>query len=121
WSGYQFTRVAGGWAVQANSGVQPGCGSCAGPLRSVYFLADRAGAVTRVGMADAVAPGATAGTLWLTSYHPGPDPRPAAGPAREVSLAGVSLGSPRTLPAGFVIDQAPDRGLLLAPPAPRPG
>jgi hypothetical protein len=120
-SGYQFTRVPGGWAVQANSGVQPGCGSCAGSLRSVYFLADRAGTVTRVGMADAVAPGATAGTLWLTSYPPGADARTAAGTAREVSLAGAPLGSPRTLPAGFVIDQATDRGLLLAPLVPRAG
>lgn len=120
-SGYQFTRVPGGWAVQANSGIQPGCGSCAGPLRSVYFLADRAGAVTRVGTADAVAPGASPGALWLTSYPPGADPRTAAGTAREVSVAGAPLGRPRTLPAGFVIDQATDRGLLLAPVVPRAG
>jgi hypothetical protein len=120
-SGYQFTRVPGGWAVQANSGAQPGCGSCAGPLRSVYFLADHAGAVTRVGLADAVAPGATAGVLWLTSYPPGADARTAAGTAREVSVAGAPLGRPRTLPAGFVIDQATDRGLLLAPVVPRAG
>jgi hypothetical protein len=120
-SGYQFTRVPGGWAVQADSGAQPGCGSCAGPLRSVYFLADHAGAVTRVGMADAVAPGATTGTLWLTSYRRGADARTAAGTAREVSVAGAPLGPPRTLPAGFVIDQATDRGLLLTPVVPRAG
>jgi hypothetical protein len=120
-SGYQFTRVPGGWAVQANSGAQPGCGSCAGPLRSVYFLADHAGAVTLVGLADAVAPGVTAGALWLTSYPPGADARTAAGTAREVSVAGVPLGRSRTLPAGFVIDQATDRGLLLAPVVPRAG
>jgi hypothetical protein len=120
-SGYQFTRVSGGWAVQANSGAQPGCGSCAGPLRSVYFLADRAAAVTRVGRADAVAPGATAGTLWLTSYPPGADARTAAGTAREVSVTGAPLGPPRALPAGFVIVQATDRGLLLAPAVPRAG
>jgi hypothetical protein len=120
-SGYQFTRLPGGWAVQANTGVQPGCGSCAGPLRSVYFLADRTEAVTRVGMADAIAPGATAGTLWLTSYPPGADARTAAGQAREVSLAGAPLGPPHTLPAGFVIDQATDHGLLLAPVVPRAG
>jgi len=118
-SGYQFTRVSGGWAVQANTGVQPGCGSCVGPVRSVYFLADRAGAVTRVGLAGAVAPGATAGALWLTSYPPGADARTAAGRAREVSVAGAPLGPPLTLPTGFVIDRATDRGLLLAPVAPR--
>jgi len=123
-SGYQFIRVPGGWAVQANSGVQPGCGSCAGPLRSVYFLAYRAGAVTRVGRADAVAPGATAGTVWLTRYPPGADARTAVGTAQEVSVGGVGgvpLGPPRTLPTGFVIDQATDRGLLLAPVVPRAG
>jgi hypothetical protein len=120
-SGYQFTPVSGGWAVQASSGAQPGCGGCAGPLRPVYFLADRAGAVTRVGMADAVAPGATAESLWLTSYPPGADARTAAGTAREVSVAGAPLGPPRTLPAGFVIDQATTRGLLLAPAVPRAG
>jgi hypothetical protein len=120
-SGYQFTRVAGGWAVQANSGVQPGCGSCAGPLRSVYFLADGAGSATRVAMADAVAPSAAAGALWLTRYPPGADARTAAGTAQEFSVAGAPLGPPRTLPAGFVIDQATDRGLLLAPVVPRAG
>ena len=120
-SGYQFTRVSGGWAIQANSGAQPGCGSCAGPLRPVYFLADSAEAVTRVGTADAVAPGAAAGALWLTSYPPGADARTASGTAREISVAGAPLGPPLTLPAGYVIDQATGRGLLLAPAAPRSG
>ena len=119
-SGYQFIRTAGGWAVQAGPGVQPGCGSCAGPRRAVYFLADRAQSVTPVGLADAVAPGA-AGALWLASYPPDADPGTAAGTAREVSIAGVPLGSPLRLPAGYLIEQATDRGLLLAPVAPRPG
>jgi hypothetical protein len=120
-SGYQFTRVSGGWAVQVNSGAQPGCGSCAGPLRPVYYLADGAEAVTRVGTADAVAPGAAAGALWLTSYSPGADARTASGTAREISVAGAPPGPPLTLPAGYVIDQATSRGLLLAPVAPRSG
>jgi hypothetical protein len=120
-SGYQFTRVTGGWAVQPNSGVQPGCGSCTGPLRPVYFLADGAGSVTRVGRADAVAPGATAGALWMTRYPPGADTRTAAGTAQEVSVAGRPLGPPRRLPSGFVLDQATERGLLLAPVVPRGG
>jgi hypothetical protein len=113
-SGYQFIRTAGGWAVQAGPGNQAGCGSCAGPQRAVYFLADNAGSVTRVGLADAVAPGA-AGTLWLTSYPPDADPRTAAGTAREVSIAGAPLGPQVRLPAGYQIDQATGRGLLLAP------
>ncbi len=119
-SGYQFTRMAGGWAVQAGPGATAGCGSCAGPPRPVYFLADRAWSVTRVGMADAVAPGAAAGALWLTSYPPDADTRGAAGTAREVSIAGTPLGPPLTLPAGYLINRATDRGLLLAPTTPRP-
>ena len=118
-SGYQFTRTAGGWAVQAGPGIQLGCGACAGRRRAVYFLADHTRSVTRVGLADAVAPGA-AGALWLTSYPPGADPRTAAGTAREVSIAGRPLGPPLRLPAGYLIEQATGRGLLLAPAAPRP-
>jgi hypothetical protein len=119
-SGYQFTRTAGGWAVQASPGIQAGCASCAGPRRAVYFLADRAQSVIRVGLANAVAPGA-AGALWLTSYAPHADPGTAAGTAREVSVAGVPLGPPLRLPAGYLIEQATGRGLLLAPALPRPG
>jgi hypothetical protein len=113
-SGYQFTRTAGGWAVQAGPGTQAGCGSCAGPQRAVYFLADNARSVAPVGLADAVAPGA-AGGLWLTSYPPDADPRTAAGTAQEVSIAGAPLGPQVRLPAGYLIDQATGRGLLLAP------
>ena len=119
-SGYEFIRAAGGWAVQAGPGTRVGCGTCAGPRRAVYFLADRAQSVTQVGLADAVAPGA-AGALWLTSYPPDADPRTAAGTAREVSIAGAPLGPRLRLPAGYLIEQATDRGLLLAPVAPRPG
>jgi hypothetical protein len=119
-SGYQFIRAEGGWAVQAGPGGQPGCGRCAGPRRAVYFLADHAQSATEVGLADGVAPGA-AGALWLTSYPPGADPGTAAGTAREVSTAGRPLGPQIRLPAGYLIQQATDRGLLLAPVAPRPG
>jgi hypothetical protein len=119
-SGYQFIRTAGGWAVQAGPGVQAGCGSCAGPRREVYFLADRAQSVTQVGLADAVAPG-TAGALWLTSYPPDAAPGTAAGTAQQVSIAGVPIGAQLRLPAGYRIEQGTGRGLLLAPVAPRPG
>ncbi len=119
-SGYQFIPAAGGWAIQADSGTQASCGTCAGPPRAVYFLADGARSVTRVGLADEVAP-AAAGALWLTGYPPDADPRTAAGTAREVSTAGVPLGPQLMLPAGYQIEQATDRGLLLAPVAPRPG
>jgi hypothetical protein len=120
-SGYEFTRVTGGWAVQADPAAQAGCGSCAGPPQAVYFLADGARSVTRVGLAVAVAPAATAGALWLTSYPSDADPSTAAGTAREVSTTGAPLGPSLRLPAGYQIEQGTDRGLLLAPAAPRPG
>jgi hypothetical protein len=119
-SGYQFIRAAGGWALQAGPGAQAACGSCVGPRRAVYFLADRGRSATRAGLADAVAPGVP-GTLWLTSYPPDADPRTAAGVAQEVSIAGRLLGPQFRLPAGYLIEQGTSRGLLLAPVAPRAG
>ena len=120
-SGYQFTSVAGGWAIQAGPGTQSGCSGCAGPPRPVYFLGNHAPSVTRVGPANAVAPGATPGAVWLTSFPPDADAGTATGIAREVSVTGTPLGSTVTLPPGYVIDQATDRGLLLAPAVQRPG
>jgi len=120
-TGYQFTSVVGGWAIQAGPGAQRGCSGCAGPPRPVYFLGDNARSATRVGLADAVAPGAVPGAVWLTSYPAEADPGTAAGSAREVSVTGTPLGSPVTLPSGYVIDQATDRGLLLVPAVQRPG
>jgi len=119
--GYQFVRLAGGWAVQASSGAQLRCGSCAGQPAPVYFLGDRAQAVTRVGLADQVAPGPSAGTVWLTSYPPGADMSTAAGTAREVSVSGSPIGPPIRLPAGYLIAQATSQGLLLTPVLQRPG
>jgi hypothetical protein len=120
-SGYQFTRTPGGWAVQAGPGSQASCGGCAGPPRPVYYLADAASAVRRVGAAYAAAPGPTAATLWLTSYPSGDDPFTAAGRAQRVNLMGTPVGSSVRLPAGYSIVQGTGRGLLLAPTAPPPG
>jgi hypothetical protein len=119
-SGYQFIRLAGGWAVQASPVAEAACGSCAGPQRAVYFLADSGRSATPAGVADAVAPGVP-GTLWLTSYPSDADPFTAPGVAREVSVAGHLLGPQVTLPAGYVIEQGTSRGLLLTPAAPRTG
>jgi hypothetical protein len=113
-SGYQFTRVVGGWAVQASPALQAGCGSCAGPPAPVYFLADGAQSVTRVGTANLAAPAATAGAVWLTSYALGANMSTASGTAQEVGAAGA-LTHPVTLPSGYAIDQGTDRGLLLTP------
>jgi hypothetical protein len=120
-AGYEFTGIAGGWAVQGGSAVVRGCAACAGPPQPVYFLSDRARSATRIGLADAVAPGARPGTVWLTSYPPDADTATAAGTAREVSVTGAPIGRQLTLPAGYVIEQATDRGLLLGPAAQRPG
>jgi hypothetical protein len=119
-SGYQFIHAAGGWAIAADPAARTACGSCAGPPGTVYFLADGGRSVTRVGLADAVAPAAD-GALWLTSYPADADPSTAAGTAREVSTAGAPLGPRLGLPAGYQIVQGTDSGLLLALVAPRPG
>jgi hypothetical protein len=116
-SGYQFTRVAGGWALQASPAAQAGCGGCAGPPRAVYFLADGGRSAAMVGLADAVAPG-TAGTLWLTGYPSAAYPGTAAGTALDVSVTGRRLGPPLVLPAGYMIAQGTGSGLLLAPAEP---
>jgi hypothetical protein len=109
-TGYQFTRVAGGWAVQASAATQ----------RAVYFLSDQGRSAALVGQADTAAPG-PAGTLWLTSYLLGADPATSAGTAQEVSIAGRPLGPRLTLPAGYMIVQGTSRGLLLAPLIQRQG
>jgi hypothetical protein len=120
-SGYQFTRVDGGWAVQASFAGNKACPDCAGPPQPVWFLADGTGSVTRIGPANQVAPAATAGAMWLTSYPLGAATGTAAPVAREVSLTGTPLAPPVKLPAGYVIDQATERGLLLAPVTQHPG
>ena len=107
--------------VQASSAGVTGCGDCTVPSLPVWFLADGARSATRVGRANQVSPAATADAVWLTSYPPTDDPDTAARTAREVSLAGVPMGPPVRLPTGYVIYQATDRGLLLAPVRQRPG
>jgi hypothetical protein len=119
-SGYQFIRVAGGWAVQASPASPASCGSCAGPPVPVWFLADGARSVTRVGTANLIAPASTAGAVWLTSYAPGVTMTTAAGIAREADAEGA-LTSPVRLPPGYAIAQGTDRGLLLAPVSQQPG
>ncbi len=114
-SGYQFTRIGGGWALQPGPGQRPGCPGCAGQPVPVYFLADQAGSATRIATADQVAPAATAGALWLTSFPRAADMSSTAATAREITDAGAPLGPPLRLPAGYLIERATDRGLLLAP------
>src|SRR3984957_12700186 len=120
-AGYHFARASGGWVVQASSAGVTGCGDCTVPSLPVWFVADGARSATRVGRANQVTPSAIAAAVWLTSYPPTADPEIAARTAREVSLAGVPMGPPVRLPTGYVIYQATDRGLLLAPVRQRPG
>jgi hypothetical protein len=114
-AGYQFIRIGGGWAVQASAAGRTECGDCAVPSLPVWFLADGARSVTRVGTANQVTSAAAAGAVWLTSYPPSADADAAVRTAREVSAADGPLGAPVRLPPGYVIYQATDRGLLLAP------
>jgi hypothetical protein len=119
--GYQFTRADGGWVVRAGSGGELASGDPAVPSLPVWFLADGAGAVTRVGTANQVTPAVTVGAVWLTSYPPTADPDTAVRMAREVSVDGAPMGASVRLPAGYAIYRATDRGLLLAPVSQRSG
>jgi hypothetical protein len=119
-SGYQFTRVGGGWAVQAD-GTSCGGGDCATPPGPVWFLGNGAQSAIPVGTADLVAPAAGTDALWLTSYLPAANNATGVGLAREVSPAGAQLAPSVRLPTGSVIDQATDRGLLLISPSRQTG
>lgn len=118
--GYQFTRVSGGWAVQPNApGPSCGDGCAAGPVPA-YYVPDSGRAAHLVGVASQVAPAAT-GAVWLTTFQAGARLRTASGTARQVSVDGGPAGPPVQLPAGYVIVQGTDRGLLLAPAEPGAG
>jgi hypothetical protein len=119
-SGYQFIRIVGGWAVLAGPAWWTECGSCAPPSAPVWLLADGARSATRIGTANLVAPAATAGAAWLTSYAPGAIMTTAAGTAQEAGATGA-LTRPVRLPPGYAIDRGTDRGLLLAPVGQQPG
>jgi hypothetical protein len=120
-AGYTFLRVAGGWALTRSTFARPACGLCLEAPLPVYFLADHAIAARWTGTADAVARAAAAGRLWLTSYRQGDDPAHAAVTAREVGANGRTLGPAVRIPAGYAIDGATSRGLLLAPTTTRGG
>jgi hypothetical protein len=119
-SGYQFTRVGGGWAVQAN-GISCGGGDCATPPSPVWFLGNDAKSVVPVGETDLVAPASNANALWLTSYFPIGNNVTTNGVAREVSTTGRQIGATVTVPRGYLIDQGTDQGLLLISAGGQPG
>jgi hypothetical protein len=120
-TGYQFTLVGGGWAVQSALAGSTVCSYCNTTPLPVYFLGDQARSATEIGMANLVAPGAATGELWLTSYRTGAEIPEGPAMAQEFSATGAPLGPQLTLPAGEVIVQATDRGLLLGPATPGTG
>jgi hypothetical protein len=119
-SGYQFTRVGGGWAVQADV-TSCGGGDCVAPPGPVWFLGNGAQSAIPVGTADLVAPAAGTDALWLTSYLPTVSNATGVSVAREVGPTGALLAPSVSLPTGSVIDQATDRGLLLISPSRQTG
>jgi hypothetical protein len=121
-SGYTFIRVAGGWAVQSSSAGTARCGGCAGVPLPVWFLADGARSATSLGTANLVAPAATAGAVWLTSYPPGASVNVTAGTAREAGTrGGLARSGQVRLPPGYAIVRGTDRGLLLTRLSQSPG
>ncbi len=119
-SGYELTRVEAGWVMLASPSADVSCASCAAAPVPVYFLADGARAATPLGDADEVAPGAAAGAVWLTTFPAGADMVRVSAAAQEY-VRGKPAGPPVRLPAGYVIDQATSRGLLLEPVLQQPG
>jgi hypothetical protein len=113
-SGYEFTRLSAGWAVQpgARPGA-PGAPGTAAPPAPVYYLGDHARSATVIGVGNQVAPAADGTSVWLTTYPLGASTISTSASAQRVSVAGARLGASVRLPAGYVIDQATVRGLLL--------
>jgi hypothetical protein len=113
--GYVFTRVGGGWAVAPQPVGRGGCAYCPGSPWPVYYLADGSTSVIKIASATMTAPGIASGDLWLTTFPANASLGSAAGTAREYSGTGVPRGPIVRLPAGYGIEAATDRGLLLIP------
>lgn len=118
--GYEFTRTAGGWAVQRFSPPQARCQVCDAPP-AVYFIRGQSARARVVGAAYGAAAAASRSDLWLTAYLPEADIGAASGTTQEVTTAGAGVGPPAQLPAGYVIDRGTKGGLLLAAYAQAPG
>lgn len=110
--GYVFTTLASGWAIQPVSAVLDSCSGCPEGPRPVYYLSNRAPAVTAIATATMVAPG-TRG-MWLTRFAVGQGFGTTAGIARQYSTAGKAEGPAVRLPVGFTIARGTTAGLLLA-------
>jgi len=112
-NGYQFFRIAGGWAAQPFPVGNAACANCAPRPLPLYYIADGSSVARRIGAADFTAPAAGPGALWLISYRRGAKMRTAVATAHEVSVTGAILGPRLRLPAGYMIDEGTRTGLLL--------
>lgn len=75
-SGYQFSRVNGGWVASPITYNSPcSINVCAGPPTTYYFIVEGSLTATRIGTGyagDGIDPGARARTVWpryLSAYH----------------------------------------------------
>jgi hypothetical protein len=112
---YSVTRVGGGWAA-IPSPKGHACGpDCPDPRLPVYDIADGLVAAQRVGVTQEISPGAGRGQIWLETYPPGThDMSKASATARLAVGSAWALGTPQSLPAGHLIQQAFGRDLLLS-------
>jgi hypothetical protein len=115
--GYQFERLAGGWAAWPVSYSSP-CpeNKCAGPPTTFYFIADGSPTATRIGTGyeyDGVDSGARAGTIWLVTYSRVNSPLTGTSFAQLVGTSGRPLGPRYLMPANYVMGRGIGRYLLL--------
>src|ERR1022692_4999708 len=111
---YVFTRVVGGWSARP---YLPGSGcaaDCAGPPLRNYFIADGSLTATPVDPAFAVSASGRGGAVWLVTFGRSTDNiETAPASAQLVSTAGTPIGPKYRLPAGYLIERAVGRYLLL--------
>jgi hypothetical protein len=115
--GYQFERLAGGWAAKPLTYSSP-CpvNQCAGPPVVFYFLGYGSVSATRIGTGyagDGVDPGARAGTVWLVTYPRTTTSLNASSFMQLVSTAGQPLGPRYRMPADYLMGRGIGRYLLL--------
>lgn len=111
---YMFTRVVGGWAARPYL-PGPGCApDCAGPPLPNYFIADGSLTATPIDPGFAVRASDRGGAVWLITFRRSTDNvETAPASAQLVSNAGTPIGPKYRLPAGYLIERAVGRYLLL--------
>jgi hypothetical protein len=115
--GYQFDRLAWGWAASPARYSSP-CpeNECAGPPTTFYFIPYGSLTATRIGTGyryDGVDAGADAGTIWLVTYPRATTRLSAASFAQLVSTAGRPVGLRYRMPANYLMGRGVGKYLLL--------